>query len=59
MRDGKNLKCKSESTKSDTTNGGSNIADGRGLIKEEIASKRKYETIDEEFINDEAACNFI
>ena len=52
------LKCKGESTKNATTNGGPNIPYGRYLIKTEIASKRKHETIDEEFINDEEVGNF-
>ena len=59
MQDSNILKCKNESKRIDITNGGSNIAEGQDLIKKEIASKRKYETIDEEFINDEGAGNFI
>ena len=59
MRDNNILKCKSESTNSSTTNGGSNISYGQYLIKYYIISKSKHETVDEEFINDEAAGIFI
>ena len=59
MRDSNILKCKNESTKSATNNGGSNIADGGYLIKKVIASKRKHRRIDEIFVNYEAAGNFV
>ena len=41
MQDSNILKCKSESTKSDVTNGGSKIAEGWDLIRKEISSNRK------------------
>ena len=58
MPDSNIFKCKSK-YKSANNNGSYNISDIKDLMKKEIASKKKHETIDEEFFNDEAAGNFI